>query len=270
MEDPGFPLTRTALGLAGMTVAPVPVDSDGLDVDAGIRISPEAALAVVTPGQQAPLGMTMSLSRRLALLEWAKHYGGWVVEDDYLGELQLKGRAAPALASLDNDGRVLHIGTFSKTISPALRLGFLVVPPDVAGHFGDVAASLAPAPAAPVQHAVTEFMHEGHYLRHLRRMKRLYATRQEALVRALKTHATETLRLQATAGTAVVIALPQSVSDIDIAVRARSYALAPVPLSPWYATGPAQQGLMLSVTNVNEGTLAADCSRLQELIHQRR
>lgn len=270
MEDPGFPLTRTALGLAGMNVAPVPVDSDGLDVDAGIRISPKAALAVVTPGQQAPLGMTMSLSRRLALLEWAKHYGGWVVEDDYLGELQLKGRAAPALASLDNDGRVLHIGTFSKTISPALRLGFLVVPPDLAGHFGDVAASLAPAPAAPVQHAVTEFMHEGHYLRHLRRMKRLYATRQEALVRALKTQSTETLTLEATAGTAVVIALPESVSDIDIAVRARSYALAPVPLSPWYVAAPAQQGLMLSVTNVNEGTLAADCSRLQELIYQRR
>ena len=269
MEDPGFPLTRTALRLAGMTVVPVPVDSNGLDVEAGIRISPEAALAVVTPGQQAPLGMTMSLSRRLALLEWAKHYGGWVVEDDYLGELQLKGRAAPALASLDNDGRVLHIGTFSKTISPALRLGFLVVPANLAGHFGDVAASLAPAPAAPVQHAVTEFMHEGHYLRHLRRMKRLYATRQDALVRALKTQGAENLRLQATAGTAVVIALPESASDIDIAVRALSYALAPVPLSPWYVTGPAQQGLMLSVTNVNESSLAADCARLRKLIHPR-
>ena len=132
MEDPGFPLTRTALGLAGMTVAAVPVDAEGLDVAAGIRSAAGAALAVVTPGQQAPLGMTMSLPRRLALLAWARRSDAWIIEDDYLSELQLKGRAAPALASLDHGGRVLHIGSFSKTISPALRLGFLVVPPELA------------------------------------------------------------------------------------------------------------------------------------------
>ncbi|MEX3977302.1 aminotransferase class I/II-fold pyridoxal phosphate-dependent enzyme, partial [Paraburkholderia caribensis] len=107
MEDPGFPLTRTALELAGMTVAGVPVNADGLDIDAGIRIAPKAVLAVVTPGQQAPLGMTMSLARRISLLGWARQHEAWIVEDDYLGELQLKGRAAPALASLDQDGRVL-------------------------------------------------------------------------------------------------------------------------------------------------------------------
>ena len=136
MEDPGFPLTRTALGLAGMTVTAVPVDAEGLDIAAGVR-SAAAALAVVTPGQQAPLGMTMSLPRRLALLEWARRNDAWIIEDDYLSELQLKGRAAPALASLDHGGRVLHIGSFSKTISPALRLGFLVVPPEMAPRFGD-------------------------------------------------------------------------------------------------------------------------------------
>lgn len=266
MEDPGFPLTRTALGLAGMTVAAVPVDTDGLDIDAGLQICPEAAVAVVTPGQQAPLGMTMSLARRLSLLEWAKEYQGWILEDDYLGELQLKGRAAPALASLDRDGRVLHIGTFSKTISPALRLGFLVVPPDVARHFGDVAASLSPAPAALAQHSVTEFMHDGHYLRHLRRMKRLYSTRQEALVRALNAQASGLFTVQATAGTAVVVSIPRSASDIDIATRARNHGLAPVPLSPWYVVNQGQQGLLLSVTNVDENTLADDCSRLLELV----
>ena len=132
IEDPGFPLTRTALGLAGMTVTAVPVDAEGLDVAAGVRTAAGAALAVVTPGQQAPLGMTMSLPRRLALLAWARRNGAWIIEDDYLSELQLKGRAAPALASLDHGGRVLHIGSFSKTISPALRLGFLVVPPELA------------------------------------------------------------------------------------------------------------------------------------------
>jgi GntR family transcriptional regulator / MocR family aminotransferase len=266
MEDPGFPLTRTALGLAGMTVAGVPVDADGLDINAGTRIAPEAALAVVTPGQQAPLGMTMSLARRISLLSWAKQHDAWIVEDDYLGELQLKGRAAPALTSLDQDGRVLHIGTFSKTISPALRLGFVVVPLSMARRFGDVAVCLAPAPAASVQHAVTEFMHDGHYLRHLRRMKRLYAARQAALVRCLNDLASESIRVQAAAGMTVVAALPQSISDIDIASRARLFGLAPVPLSPWYMSNPGQQGLLLGVTNLSEKTVAANCSRLLEIV----
>ncbi len=138
IEEPGFTLTRTALNLAGINVKSIPVDAEGLDVVAGERDAPEAALAIVTPGQQAPLGMTLSLSRRLALLEWAKRNGAWIVEDDYLSELQLSGRAAPALASLDQSGRVLHIGTFSKTLSPTLRLGFMVVPPELVRRFGDV------------------------------------------------------------------------------------------------------------------------------------
>src|SRR6185369_14453864 len=117
-----------------------------------------------------------------------------------LSELQLKGRAAPALASLDHGGRLLHIGSFSKTISPALRLGFLVVPPDLARRFGDVAASLAPAPNAAIQRAVAELLREGHYLRHLRRMKRLYAARRESLIRCLGEMASDSIKLQATGG----------------------------------------------------------------------
>jgi GntR family transcriptional regulator/MocR family aminotransferase len=265
VEDPGFPLTRTALGMAGMTAAGVPVDDEGLDVAAGIRIAAEAALAVVTPGQQAPLGMTMSLARRLALLEWARRNDAWIIEDDYLSELQLEGRAAPALASLDQGGRVLHIGTFSKTISPALRLGFLVVPPDLAQRFGELAACLAPAPAATIQCAVAAFLQEGHYLRHLRRMKRLYASRREALLRCLREEASGSIQVQATAGMAVVTRLRESASDVDIALRALQFGLAPVPLSPWYMQSPQPPGLLLGVTNINEHRLAADCRRLAEL-----
>jgi GntR family transcriptional regulator/MocR family aminotransferase len=268
MEDPGFPLTRTALGLAGMSVKAIPVDADGLDIDAGIREADGAALALVTPGQQAPLGMTMSLPRRIALLAWARRKDAWIIEDDYLSELQLKGRAAPALASLDQHGRVLHIGSFSKTISPALRLGFLVVPLEMASRFGDIAACLTPAPAAGVQHAVTEFMHEGHYLRHLRRMKRLYAARREALLRCLEESGFGAIKVQATAGMAVVTELPESSSDVDIALRARQSGLAPAPLSPWYMHPCRQQGLLLGVTNLNERTLSWDCHRLLELIRQ--
>jgi GntR family transcriptional regulator/MocR family aminotransferase len=265
MEDPGFPLTRTALGLAGMTVTAVPVDEEGLDVAAGVRSAPGAAVAIVTPGQQAPLGMTMSLPRRAALLEWARQNDAWIIEDDYLSELQLEGRAAPALASLDHGGRVLHIGSFSKTISPALRLGFLVVPPELAQRFGDAAACLAPAPATAVQRAVAEFIAEGHYLRHLRRMKRLYAARREALLRSLRDEASDSIKVQASAGLTIVTTLPEFVSDVDIALRALKFGLAPVPLSPWYMQRCRQQGLLLGVTNLSERRLAADCRRLAEL-----
>jgi GntR family transcriptional regulator/MocR family aminotransferase len=265
VEDPGFPLTRTALGLAGMAVTAVPVDADGLDVTAGVQTAAGAKLAVVTPGQQAPLGMTMSLPRRLALLAWARRNDTWIIEDDYLSELQLKGRAAPALASLDHGGRVLHIGSFSKTISPALRLGFMVVPPELSLRFAELAASLAPAPAAGMQRAVAEFLREGHYLRHLRRMKRLYAARREALLRCLGEIVPNPIKVQATAGLAVVLLLPKSVSDVDIASRARQFGLAPRPMSAWYMQPPRQQGLLLCVTNLNERRLPADCRRLLEL-----
>jgi GntR family transcriptional regulator/MocR family aminotransferase len=268
MEEPGFPLTRTGLGLAGMTAVAVPVDEEGLDVAAGIWIARDAGLAVVTPGQQAPLGVTMSLSRRLALLEWARRNDAWIVEDDYLSELQLAGRAAPALASLDQGERVLHIGTFSKTISPALRLGFLVVPPELVRRFGDLVACLAPAPTATVQRAVADFMHEGHYLRHLRRMKRVYASRREVLLRCLREEAAGALEVQATAGMAIMTRLRGPVSDVDLALRARQFGLAPTPLSPWYAEPPGACGLLLGVTNVDVQRVAADCRRLAELVRQ--
>jgi GntR family transcriptional regulator / MocR family aminotransferase len=267
-EDPGFPLTRTALALGGMAVTAVPVDAEGLDVAAGIKLAPDALLAVVTPGQQAPLGTTMTLARRRALLAWAEASGAWIVEDDYLSELQLEGRAAPALASLDHAGRVLHVGTFSKTISPALRLGFLVVPPALARLFGDVAACLAPAPGAPIQRAVADFLRDGHYLRHLRRMKRLYAARRAALVDCLRAEAGAAMAVQATAGMAVVTRLPDGVSDVDVAARALRAGMAPVPLSPWYMHTPQPQGLLLGVTNVDERRLVEDCRRLADVVRQ--
>jgi GntR family transcriptional regulator/MocR family aminotransferase len=265
IEDPGFPLTRTALGLAGMSVTAIPVDGEGLNVSTGVETAAAASLAVVTPGQQAPLGMTMSLPRRLALLAWARRSDAWIIEDDYLSELQLKGATAPALASLDQSGRVLHFGTFSKTISPSLRLGFMVVPAELSGRFGVLAACLAPAPAAAVQRAVAEFLREGCYLRHLSRMKRLYADRRDALLRCLKDMMSGSMKVETIGGLAVAVSLPDSVSDVDIASRALQCGLAPAPMSPWYVRSPRQQGLLLGVTNLNEQRLPAECRRLLEL-----
>ncbi|MBR0731599.1 PLP-dependent aminotransferase family protein [Bradyrhizobium japonicum] len=265
IEDPCFPLTRTALNLAGMIVTAVPVDAEGLDVLAGVRAAAGASLAVVTAGQQAPLGVTMSLSRRLALLAWARRNDAWIIEDDYLSELQLTGRVAPALASFDHGGRVLHVGSFSKTISPSLRLGFLVVPSELSRRFGELVACLAPAPAAAVQRAVAEFLRQGHYFRHLRRMKRLYATRRESLLNCLRDAVSASMRVQATGGLAVAILLPDTMSDLDIASRALQLGMAPTPLSPWYMQPSRRQGLLLGVTNLNERRLKMDCRRLLEL-----
>lgn len=268
VESPGFPLTRHALELGGVDTVPVPVDAKGLDVGAGEALAPDAALAVVTPGQQAPLGLTMALDRRLALLDWAGRTGGWVIEDDYLSELQLRGRAAPALASLDRAGRVIHIGSFSKTISPAPRLGFLVVPAGLAERFGDYAACLAPAPGLEAQRAVTSFLAEGHYLRHLRRMKRLYIARADALREALHPHEGEGVTVHPMGGLAVRVDLPEGVDDGDVARRALAYGLAPVPLSGWYGAGARRPGLLLGVTNVTPARIALDCDRLFGLVRR--
>jgi GntR family transcriptional regulator/MocR family aminotransferase len=263
MEEPGYPIARTALKLAGARPVPVPVDAEGLDVAAGMKVAPDASFALVTPGQQAPLGVTLSLARRRALLDWAEHARAWIIEDDYLSELQLTGRAAPALASLDRAGRVIHIGTFSKTISPTLRLGFIVAPPGLAAQFADVAACLAPAPATTVQHAVAAFLHEGHYLRHLRRMKRLYAGRRDALKRCLG----DAAMVEAMAGLAVLLHLPDDTRDANIAREALAFGMSPSPLSPWYAKpGSRSAGLLLGVTNVPERNLASYCTRLEDLI----
>lgn len=264
-EDPGYPLTRRLLATFGIATVPVPVDAEGMDVAAGIATAPHAAMAVLTPGQQAPLGVALSQRRRRALLDWAARTGAWIVEDDYLSELQLQGRAAPSLAATDTAGRVLHIGTFSKTISPALRLGFLVVPVAQIERFDEQSILLGSASTPAVQHAVAEFLHDGHQLRHLRRMKRLYALRRDALAASLQA-ASMTYRA---AGLSVLLRLPPGAPDVAIAHEARMQGLAPVPLSPWYANPrPGHAGLLLGVTNLREDEAASRCASLLALIER--
>jgi GntR family transcriptional regulator/MocR family aminotransferase len=263
MEDPGFPFTRRGLELARLSLAPIPVDGEGVDVEYGLRHAPDAALVVVTPGQQAPLGSTLSLARRLRLLDWAAQEKSWVIEDDYLSELQLEGRAAPALASIDRNGRVIHIGSYSKTISPALRLGFLVAPLPLASRFAEVAACLAPAPGPSVQLATAEFMREGHYMRHLRRAKRLYSAQRDALLKCLRPRAKDSV----VGGLAVVLRLPDGAPDVSIAKETLTFGLAPTPLSLWYASRvSAQSGLLLGIATAPQKHLAASCDRLYAII----
>jgi GntR family transcriptional regulator/MocR family aminotransferase len=263
MEDPGFPFTRHGLELARLSIEPIPVDADGIDVSYGLKHAPDAALVVVTPGQQAPLGFTLSLARRSRLLDWAAQEEVWVIEDDYLSELQLKGRATPALASLDRAGRVIHIGSFSKTLTPALRLGFVVAPASLAPRFAEVAACLAPAPGPSVQLATAEFMRDGHYIRHLRRTKRVYAAQGDALLKYLRARAKNVT----IAGLAAVLRLPDGAPDLSIARETVSFGLAPTPLSLWYASmTSARSGLLLGIATVPQKRIEASCEQLLGII----
>ncbi|NVD42885.1 PLP-dependent aminotransferase family protein [Ensifer sp. HO-A22] len=262
VENPSYPISRRALELAGVVPCPIRVDGGGIDVSHGIETAPHAALVLTTPGQQAPLGMTMSLDRRVELIQWAQRSGAWIIEDDYLGEMQLEGRASPALASLDPE-RVIHIGTFSKTISPSLRLGFIVVPMSLVARFAEAAIYNWPAPGPSVQQSVCDFIQDGHYLRHLRKVRRDYAEKRARLVDAL-----EKIRLVASpAGLAVVVQLPEGAPDADIARSALRFGMAPAPLSPWFATpGSGGSGLLLGAPSVNANTVDSYCERIRRLI----
>ncbi|MEH2511635.1 GntR family transcriptional regulator/MocR family aminotransferase [Nitrobacteraceae bacterium AZCC 1564] len=267
IEDPGFPFARKGLELARLSLAPIRVDADGIDIDHGFRHVSDAKLVVVTPGQQAPLGPTLSLERRLRLLDWAAASGVWVIEDDYLSELQLAGRAAPALASLDRAGRVIHIGSFSKTITPTLRLGFIVAPIDLMARFAEVAACLAPPPGPSVQLATAEFMREGHYLRHLRRTKRAYAAKREDLLAQLRPHF-DADSVMAT-GLAVLLRLPDGTSDLTIAREILAFGMFPAPLSAWYASAEtSRSGLLLGVATSPTKELGRSCDRLVDIIRR--
>ncbi|MEI6002500.1 PLP-dependent aminotransferase family protein [Paraburkholderia bengalensis] len=267
MEEPGFMVTRKGLELARLKIVPVPVDADGLNVDYGIEVAGDAALVVLTPGQQAPLGSTLSLRRRLQLLEWAASSDAWIIEDDYLGELQLQGRPAPALASLGEGKRVIHIGSFSKTVSPALRLGFVVAPTELANAFSEVAATLAPAPSPVIQLAAAQFMRDGHFIRRVRRLKRIYAAQRDALCKQLRTRDAEWV----SAGLAVLLRLPEGVPDVRIVREAMAFGLAPSPLSAWFAN-PAwtRSGLLLGVATAPEQHVATSCRRLFDIIDRYR
>jgi GntR family transcriptional regulator/MocR family aminotransferase len=263
MEEPGFFRTRKALEIARLNIVPVPVDAGGVDVAYAIEHAADAALAVVTPGQQAPLGPTLCLRRRLQLLEWAGAKSAWIIEDDYLSELQLEGRAAPALASLDEGKRVIHMGTFSKTVSPGLRLGFIVAPAALVAPFSEVAAVLAPAPSPVIQLAMAQFMREGHYGRRVRRLKRLYSAQRDALCEQLRMREAEWV----TAGLAILLRLPDGVSDVQIVREAMAFDMAPSPLSKWFASPSlAHSGLLLGVATAPEASLDSSCRRLFEII----
>jgi GntR family transcriptional regulator / MocR family aminotransferase len=267
IEEPCYPLTRSILLGSGCSVTPVPVDHDGLYVSAGIRLAPQARVAFVTPSHHYALGVTMSASRRMQLLEWARQSSAWIVEDDYDSEYRYESMPIPSLQGLDPDNRVIYIGTFSKVLRPSLRLGYIVIPPDLVERFASVRFAMDIFPPYLFQEVLTDFMRAGHFGRHIRRMRALYKARRTALVEALRKEFGDLLKIHGSeAGMHLTVTLPPGFSDVEIATRAAQERLWLWPLSLCYTGSPAEQGLLLGYANTPEDQMAAAVRHLRLIL----
>lgn len=263
VEEPGYLLLRRAFAHAGMKFEALEVDGSGLDVaHAG-----EAAAAAVTPSRQFPLGVTMPLARRLQLLDWARRHGAIVIEDDYDSEYRYRGRPLPALMNLDHEGRVLYLGSFSKVLSSSLRLAYAVVPgARIEGLRRAISEAGARASLAP-QPALAEFMTSGQFATHIRRMRRLYARRQEALLRAAERHLSRWLTVAPEAGGLHLVAdltpaLARRMDDVEASKRAEAAGVSTPALSAYYSGKVRRQGLLLGYAGFEEAALDDAARRL--------
>jgi GntR family transcriptional regulator / MocR family aminotransferase len=263
MEDPGYFGARLAFTAARARVVPVPLDADGLDLAAGQARAPQARLVYVTPSHQFPLGMTMSLVRRLALLEWAKRVGAWILEDDYDSEYHYAGRPLKALQGLDEDGRVIYVGTFSKTLLPNIRLGYLVVPLALRDAFMNSARALGTQAPVLEQATLAQFIAEGHFVRHVRRMLTHYAARQAALVEAVRELLPGVLRVSpAPTGLHLVGWLPPGVDDVAASRAAAQAGVAAQPLSLFQIESRQPAALVLGYAAAHSEAIRAAVERL--------
>lgn len=266
IEDPGYGYARRTLQARKMSLAAVPVDDEGLCVEWGRKQAFEARLAVVTPAHQFPLGPTLSLARRRELLNWAAQSNSWILEDDYDCEFHYSGHKPAALKALDRGNRVIYAGSFSKSLLPSLRLGYLVLPRDIAESAKRGQALRHRGVGIVEQLAVAEFMEQGHFARHLRRMRGHYKARRNALVSALERQFGDDIDLVLHPGGLHILArFPKAPDDVDLVDRALEVGLKPSPLSRHSLKSDIGSGLLLSFTNVTErraGDVAATLFRL--------
>lgn len=268
MEEPGYPGIRAALQGAGARIRPMPVDAEGLRPPNGGRAGRSVPrLVCVAPSHQYPLGVTMSLARRLDLLAWARAADAWILEDDYDSEFRYAGRPLSALQGLDADGRVLYAGSFSKVLFPSLRIGYLVVPPPLVDVFSRARAALDDHLATAAQPALAEFVAAGHFAAHIRRMRRRYEARQRALLDAARRHLDGLLALVPDAAGMHLVAdlgpaLAGRMSDREASARAHAAGIAAPPLSAYFAGRPTREGLLLGYAAVPEAEMEPALRRL--------
>jgi len=270
MEDPGYSGARWAFQKAGLTVVPVPIDSAGLDVTAAKTLAPSARLAFITPSHQFPLGTTMGLERRLTLLAWAAEQQSWIIEDDCGCEYRYAGRPLPALQGLDDAGRVLYVGTFSNILFPALRLGYLVAPPALVDTLASARRDTDLHPPALEQAVLADFIMQEHFVRHVRRMRALYAERQEVLRSAIDRYMSGVLEVHPDpAGMHLMAWLPSQVETSEPIVQAaRADGVELLPLSSFSMQLLGRQGLVLGYAGFDDDQIVEGVRTLSRVLER--
>jgi GntR family transcriptional regulator/MocR family aminotransferase len=268
VEDPCYTPTRLLLQHAQVAAIPVPVDKEGLIVADGLKTAAHARAAVVTPAHQSPLCVSLSLPRRLALLDWASQNQAWIIEDDYDGEYRYVSRPLPALKSLDRDGRVLYAGTFSKVLFPGIRLAYLVAPEAQVEQFERISQIFSGGAPDLTQAMVAAFMAEGHFARHIQRMRKLYSERREAAAKGLEQALGAYMRVDPQpGGMHLVLRMQGRGSDRALAERIRRHGMFAQALSDWSVGEKAEPALLLGFTNIDsERTAETLGKRILKLI----
>jgi GntR family transcriptional regulator/MocR family aminotransferase len=261
-EDPGYPPTRQLLGHMRIAAVPVPVDQEGIIVAEGLRLAPRARAAVVTPAHQSPLCVSLSLARRWALLDWATRNQAWIIEDDYDGEYRYVSRPLPALKSLDREGRVLYAGTFSKVLFPSIRLAYLVVPEDQVERFNDVSEIFAAGSSWLMQSIVSAFIQEGHFARHIQRMRKLYGERRDVTAAGLENALRKYVSVDTQpGGMHLILRLLARRSDRRLVARMLDAGLYAEALTDWSSRRDGASALLLNFTNVESQIKAEDLGK---------
>jgi GntR family transcriptional regulator/MocR family aminotransferase len=249
IEDPGYMAMRDMLAGFGARLINVPVDHHGMDVRAGIRVKPGARMALLAPSHQYPLGVTLSLTRRLELLAWAKRVKGWIIEDDYDSEFRFSGAPLAPMQTIDQNGRVIYVGTFSKVMFPSLRVGYLVVPPELINAYSAAVHLLTRGVSTLTQAVLTEFIDQDHFSKHIRRMRLVYAERHEAITAAINKDLDGLIDLSpAKTGMNVVGWLPQNGKNSNDLVAVRkmnAHGILSSPMSEQYWVKQPRHGLLL-------------------------
>jgi GntR family transcriptional regulator / MocR family aminotransferase len=266
VEDPGYHTSQRVLTGAGLRLRHVLVDEKGFRVSDLIGGGPACVGAYLTPAHQWPTGRTLSAERRIRLLDWAVETGAWIIEDDYDSEFRFE---SPPLATLHGygSGRVIYVGTFAKTLAPSIRTAYLVVPPDTIGAFEREVFQQGMEPPLHVQAALADFLAEGHFTRHIGRMRKLYAGRRERLINALTQTFGDRLTLRCPPGGLQIIGLlPDGVSDEAVSLRAAQADLVARPMSQWRVTCPDVHALQLGFAAVPDEQIEPGVARLHAAI----
>jgi GntR family transcriptional regulator/MocR family aminotransferase len=270
MEDPGYFGAGGAFVAAGAKLVPVPVDASGLNVAEGVRRAPRARLAFVTPARQLPLGVTMTLERRLELLAWAERRRSWIVEDDYDSEFRYATRPLASLQGLDAANCVIFTGTFSKVMFPALRLGYMVVPECLVETLATVRRFIDFCPPYVSQAVMADFMTEGHFERHIRRMRTIYQHRRAVFIDLLHRECGGLLDVDAPdAGMNLIAWLPWSASDAAVGAALAERGVDALPVSSCAMRAKVRPGLLLGFSGIRDADLQAGVAVLRRVLTER-